>query len=122
MTMLAALVGWMMAAMGGTLAAKPEMFRQIVPRLVTPKGLLWISALRLALGAILLLAAARTRLPLLLYIVGGLSLASGFTTPFIGVDRARKFVGWWITQPDLILRLWAAVAVSTGLAVVWAAN
>jgi hypothetical protein len=120
MTVIAALVGLMMMGLGGTLAAKPDWFRQIVPRWVTPAGLLGISALRLLIGILLLLAASATRLPSLLYVVGGLSLISGLTTPFIGMDRARRFVEWWVRRPDLILRLWAAAAVLIGLAIVWA--
>ncbi len=82
---------------------------------LTPLGLYAAAGIRLVFGAALFLAAPGSRAPTTLRILGVVVLVAGIVTPFVGVDRARAVVDWWMGQGTTLVRLWATVALAIGL-------
>lgn len=60
----------------------------------TPTGLYVVAGIRLAIGAILLALASRSRFPTILRVLGVLALLGGIATLFLGTERARAIVSW----------------------------
>ncbi len=87
---------------------------------LTPAGLYAAAGIRLGFGTALLLAAARSRAPKTLRIVGVVVVAAGVATPLVGVDRARAIVDWWTGQGTALMRLWAVVAIALGMSLTYA--
>ena len=83
--------------------------------LVTPMGLVWIAAVRVCIGAVLLLAARNSRMPRTLRALGVIALVAGVTVPLLGVDRVRSIVDWWTTQGNLLVRASGACATALGV-------
>ena len=65
----------------------------------------------------LLLTAAGSRTPSLLYGLGALALVAGAMTPF-GAHQSE--VRFWSRQPGVYLRTWGAAVLGLGLALIWA--
>jgi hypothetical protein len=90
-----------------------------VSGLITPGGLYFVAAFRIAVGVIFLRVAATSRAPLTLAVLGIVILISGLVTPFIGVERSRAIFEWWAARPELVMRVWGALVVVLGALVVY---
>src|SRR5262249_39388617 len=84
-----------------------------------PARLYAAAALRIILRGALLLAAATSRAPSVLRLLGVVVLVAGVVTPFIGADRARALIDWWASRGSFVMRVWAGVAVVFGCFLVW---
>ena len=74
-------------------------------QLLSPRGLYGVAALRITIGLVLVGAAARSRSPQALRLLGWFILAVGVTTAFTGVARAHALLDWWNSQGWFLLRL-----------------
>jgi hypothetical protein len=110
----ALLIGFVILVLGLIGLFVPERLVPLSNRLITPQGLYFAMAFRLAIGVVLLRAAPDSRAPTALRVLGWLVIVSGVITPFIGVERARAMVDWWTARGQVLLRLWAAVAIAFG--------
>lgn len=86
----------------------------------TRLGLYMAVMFRLALGMLLLAGAAYTRFPWVVGGLGVLSLLAAVAIPFIGYERLRRFVEWWMERPPGFIRGWAAVACIFGAFLIYA--
>lgn len=120
MTLAVALFGLFVAALGAAGLASPEWLLALVTRAQAQLGLYFIAGFRLVLGAALLLAAASSRAPLYLQILGGLSLVSGVVTPFFGARRFEAILGWWRQRSSWAVRCWSGFVILFGLSLLWA--
>jgi len=77
-------------------------------------GLYIAAAIRILLGAVLVLAASGTRAPLAVRIIGAVIFVAGLLTPAVGLDRARAILEWWVAQGPVWTRGAGAVAVAFG--------
>jgi len=76
---------------------------------------LWVAVgLRLTIGILLLLTASASRFPLVFQIIGGISIAAAVIAVFMGQERIRNFVMWWVRKPAGFTRLWSVVAIAFG--------
>ena len=117
MDLLAALTGLLFVATGAFGVASPPRLIAAASSLQSQRGLYGLAAVRVAFGAVLILAAAGSRSPGLLYFVGAAALLAAIMTPF-GAHRSE--VGFWSRQPGAYLRTWGVVVMGLGLALVWA--
>jgi hypothetical protein len=80
----------------------------------SPSGLYLAAAIRVLLGAVLVLAASGARAPSAIRVIGGVVFVAGLLTPVVGLDRARAILEWWVAQGSLWTRVAGAVAVTFG--------
>src|SRR5687767_14559552 len=81
----------------------------------------WLGALlRIAFGVALWSHAPESRIPLVLRILGALSMTSGILLPAVGPSRLAVFVRWWSQQPQGFIRAWSGLAAAVGGLLLWA--
>jgi hypothetical protein len=117
---LALAIGAFVAAVGLVGVVSPQGLQTIARYSMTSVGLYVVAAIRLAFGVILFRAAAASRAPRVLRVVGVFAFVAGLVTPFLGVDRAHAIFDWWSGQSPVFLRLWPGLAVVFGVFIVWA--
>lgn len=122
MRTLAVAAGLIIAALGAMdiAAPGPTTLLYAAAFTLTPVGLYGAAALRVAFGLVLIAAAAGSRLPRTLRVLGALLIVAGVMTPFLGVERAQAMLSWWSAQGPLFIRTWAALAVIFGLFIIYA--
>ena len=79
----------------------------------TPVGLYGAGAVRVAMGLIVILSAARSRAPTALRVLGAVMCAQGLSAALLGLERAQTILAWEATHAAL-LRAGALVALVTG--------
>ena len=95
-----------MAAVWGFYA--PERLSQWVKATMAADwGIYMAVIVRLMLGVALIIAAPASRFPLVFLIVGWIAIVAGVAVAFIGRERLRRFMDWFLERfsPPLI-RLW----------------
>lgn len=102
------------ALLGAIGVVAPEALLGIARRFQSPSGIYLAAALRIALGASLLVAARRSRAPRAVRVIGIVILVGGLLTPVIGLERFREIVEWWGTRGPLLMRGWSALALVAG--------
>lgn len=122
MNTLAAVFGFIVAAVGMVGVAIPTVLLEATPFLLTETGLYAAAAFRIIVGVVLFTAAGASRMPRTLRILGVLIILGGIVTPFIGVDRARAMVDWWAALGPAFMRAWAFLAVIFGSFVIYASR
>jgi hypothetical protein len=79
----------------------------------TSAGLYGAAAVRVAMGLIVILSAARSRAPLTLRVLGAVMCAQGLSAAIFGLERAQTILAWEESHTAL-LRAGALVALVTG--------
>ncbi|MBP89318.1 MAG: hypothetical protein CMJ64_21830 [Planctomycetaceae bacterium] len=74
---------------------------------------------RLAFGAFFLVAAPMCRLPIVVRVVGAITIIAALTILIIGQSRLDIFIAWWLRQPKLV-RISALFAFGFGLLLIYA--
>jgi hypothetical protein len=120
MSLVAGVSGVLIIAVGALGVVSPPRLLALVARSQSQRGLYVLAAIRVIIGAALFLAAAGSRAPALLHILGVISVVAGVATPFFGVHRFQAVLGWWSLRPAVVLRLWCLIVVLLGAAIVWA--
>jgi hypothetical protein len=77
--------------------------------------------LRVLVGVIFVLAAAETRFPTFIWVLGIVTILAGLALPIIGAERIQWMGRWGLRRSDSMVRLWGAVAGAFGAFVAWAA-
>jgi len=80
----------------------------------TQGALLVFAAVRVAIGVLLIMAAPRSRAPRTLQIAGAVLLLVGLATPLFGVERTRAVLAWEAAQGPSLIRLGGAIVVVLG--------
>ena len=107
------------AAMGVVLIFKPALAHDLT-RLLSDKTGMWIAtAIRVVLGLGLLAAAAESKAPMLLRILGLLILIVAIVVPILGLDRHRRMIDWWLARPRTVQMLCGAVAFVVGVGLIY---
>jgi hypothetical protein len=120
MALVALTFGVAMVVLGAVGIVAPVALLGVSRPFLTPAGLYAAAGLRLVLGTVLFLAAPTSRAPKPLRILGVVVIVAGVLTPLLGVDRARAIVDWWAAQGTGLMRVWAVVAASLGVFLVYA--
>lgn len=107
------------AVMGLVIIFKPAMAHDLT-RLFADKTGMWIAAtIRAILGLGLLAAAAESKAPMLLRILGVLILIVAIAMPILGLDRHRRMIDWWLARPRTVQIMCGAAAFVFGLALIY---
>jgi hypothetical protein len=88
----------------------------------SPTGFRLAIAVRLVLGAVLIVAAPDCRFPQVMRILGIFSLVAAAATAALGHERLRSFVEWWVGRPPVFVRSWSLAALAFGCFLVYAAS
>ena len=88
--------------------------------LLTPFGLLVIAAARIGIGLVLILAASKSRAPGALRVIGVVVLVAGVATPFFGVERSWAVADWAATHGHLLPRLAGGLLLALGAFIAFA--
>jgi hypothetical protein len=115
MRLLASVVAMIIVALGVLGVASPVLLLDLVRPLLSPAAILVVAAVRVAFGVVLWLAAAGSRMPRTLRVLGIVVVVVGVLTPFFGVERSQAILGWWSQQPAWFMRVWAAMPIVLGL-------
>ena len=86
----------------------------------TPTGLYVVAAVRLAVGAVLLGVASRSKFPTILRVLGVLALLGGIATLFLGTDRAHAIINWVEAFGTGLIRGFGVFAVLLGSFIAYA--
>lgn len=111
---LALLVAFFIFLVGITGVFFAEGLLKVGHYLATPVGLYVAAALRVGIGLVLALAAANSRAPKTLRVIGIIVIVAGLTTPFLGVERTRAILDWWSAQGPVLMRLGPGFALIVG--------
>jgi hypothetical protein len=98
----------------------PDFMRRAVGYWVTPARLAVATALRLSLGAALLIVAVDARLPAVARGLGVLTIFGGLIIPVLGVQRIEALAERRIAGSDLSQRVWGAIAGAIGALMIYA--
>src|SRR5260370_41257070 len=84
--------------MGVVVIFAPARARDLT-RFVADKTGMWVAtAIRAVLGLGLLTAAAESKMPILLRILGLIILLVAIVMPILGLDRHRRMIDWWLAR------------------------
>jgi hypothetical protein len=81
----------------------------------TPGALLVFAALRVAIGIVLIMAAPASRAPRTLQTAGAVLMLVGLVTPLFGVERTKAVLAWEAAQGPSLMRVGGAVVVALGM-------
>ena len=98
----------------------PSRLVDFATRFRSQGGLWFAAAVRVVFGLALWFAAPASRLPLLLQVLGAITLFAGLTLPFIGVDRFKALLDWWTKLSTTAKRFSAVFALAFGGVILWA--
>lgn len=83
--------------------------------LVATQGALYvIGAIRMAFGVVLIMAAAGSRVPKTLRIVGAVMMLAGLSTPMFGIERTKVVMEWEVAQGPAFMRIVGVVVLALG--------
>jgi hypothetical protein len=117
MTPVAAIaVAVVFIALGLTATVAPDLAIAGSRHLVSTAGIYAAAALRIGVGAALLLVARGSRAPGILRIMGAALLVAGFTMPMLGLENAKARIEWEanhlvLLRMEGLLFAWAGLVV-----------
>ena len=121
MSTIVAIVGLLIGALGIVGLVRPRDLVTLVQRVTDDRaGLRGAIAFRVVFGLVLLSVAEASRAPLVLWVIGLVSIASAAIGVAMGEVRLRAFVRWWTGLPLSVVRAWGVIALGFGVLFVWA--
>jgi hypothetical protein len=119
MTALALILCAAIAAMGVLVIVSPARSNDLT-RLFADKTGLWVAtAIRAVLGFGLLAAAADSKSPMLLRILGLIILLVAIAMPLLGLDRHRRMIDWWLARDRKIQIICGAASFVLGVVLIY---
>ena len=107
------------AGMGVVVIFAPARARDLT-RLLADKTGMWVAtAIRAVLGLGLLAAAAESKMPIYLRILGLVILLVAIATPLLGLDRHRRMIDWWLARDQKIEMVCGVAAFVIGLGLIY---
>lgn len=114
MRLIATILAFAIAFIGGVGIVAPSNLLAFAQSLVEPTALYAVAAVRVAFGAVLVLAAPGSRMPKTLRVLGVAIIIVGALTPFFGREHAQTLLSWWASQPPWFMRAWSLLGVAFG--------
>ncbi len=115
MVLLVQIVAAFVALIGLLGLFAPAKLAGMVAALFDGMAGLWVTvSLRLGIGVLLLLTASASRFPLVFQIIGVIAILAAVAAVFVGQERIRNFVMWWVRKPAGFTRLWSLFAIAFG--------
>jgi len=122
LNLIAALIGWIIIAIGVLGIARPH----LIPTAVlgwSPDLLLYITVgTRIVLGLLLFFAAPGCRLPRFTRVIGVIAVLSGIVSALIGANRLESIVQWMSAKPTGVIRLMYTLDIILGAFLVYSGS
>lgn len=120
MTILVAIFGALIAFIGALGILSPDKFRGLL-RQWPSRSRFWFAVLiRLVIGALFLWLADDLRYPLVMKIIGGISIVAALGILVMGRESLDRLVAWWLGRGDGLLRFSMLFAMLFGVFLVHA--
>ena len=120
MAIIVPVLGVVIALIGVMGLANPRSLNKLVQRWQSPARFGFAVVIRVVLGVVFLAVAPDCRAPLVVRIVGVISIVAAIAILVLGRVRLDAFIEWWLRCPPALLRLWATVAIAFGALLVYA--
>jgi|KBSSwiStaDraftv2_1062776.scaffolds.fasta_scaffold222484_3 hypothetical protein len=120
--MLATILGFLMMLLGLCAVLVPDRVLPFARFTTTANGIYVAAGIRLVIGLILLMAAAGSRFPIILRVLGGFAILGGVATLMIGVTGAQKIAEQILPYVTIAIRAIAAFLILLGAFVVYAVS
>jgi hypothetical protein len=120
---LAFVIALLVLALGVTGLFVPSGLVWVGQHSLTPAALYGIAAARVLFGVILIRAAAASRAPRTLRILGSVIVLAGVATALAGlvaIERMHAMVDWWVQQESWLVRLSAVPVLALGSFIAYA--
>ena len=114
MRLLGLVIGALVILAGAISFAAPDLRLALEGWVTTPAGLYAITALRIAIGLVFVVAAPASRAPRTLRALGLIIIIAGLMTPWFGVARSRAVLNWLASARPLWMRLDASAGMAIG--------
>jgi len=112
-----AVFGWYLVVVGAALCAKPAAGKRLADWWLKDKLSRPWALFPLAVGLLLLWAAPASRTPVFIRALGWVGVLKGIVLLVAPREPLVRCVSWWNDLPQAGLRLWGAVAMAFGAAV-----
>ena len=109
------LLAAVMVLFGLTGVLWPEALMAVAKYSVTAKGIYVVAAVRIIIGALLLIGAGATRMPKTLRVIGGIILVAGVATLFMSAQQAQSLVDGVLARGVEFFRVAACLPLIVGL-------
>lgn len=119
MTALALILCMAMAAMGVIVIVKPALAHDWAQLLADKTGMWIATAIRAVLALGLLAAAAESKAPTVLKLLGLLILIVAILMPILGVERHRRMIHWWLARKRTTEMICGAAAFIFGIGLIY---
>ena len=120
MAIVVTLLGILITAAGVLIAGAPKHLIGWISSL-DPGIRFWAAIfVRVAIGVAFLLAAPSCRLPVVVQVVGILSLIAAVAILLIGRRGLDSLLAWWLGRSQSFLRTWSIVAIGFGALLIYA--
>jgi hypothetical protein len=105
MTLLITLFGALIAAAGVVGVFSPGLFRRLLNSMPLRGRYVAAVVVRLVLGLLFLWLADELRYPVVMRILGGLSIAAAIGILLMGREWLDRMIDWWMARGDGVLRI-----------------
>jgi hypothetical protein len=120
--LVATLMSLAVAGLGVFGIAEPAALLEFGHSLLAPPALYAVAAARILFGALLVFAAAQSRTPRTLRVIGIFIVVAGLLTPLFGPERSAEAFAWLSRQGLSFVRAVAALPVIFAIFLVYAIN
>ena len=119
MTALTLILCAAIAAVGVVVIVKPVLAHDLTRLFANKTGMWVVTAIRAVLALGLFAAAAESKAPILLRVLGLIILLVAIATPLLGLDRHRRMIDWWLARDRKTEMLCGAAAFVIGLGLIY---
>ena len=105
MTLLITLFGALIAVAGLVGIFSPDQFRRLLVGIPGRSRYVAAIVVRLIIGLLFLWLADELRYPLVMKILGGISIAAAIGITIMGRERLDRLIAWWMKLGDGVLRV-----------------
>ena len=121
MAIVVTVLGVLIAAIGLMGVLTPRSLIALVQRYWPGPGRFWFAvSIRLVLGVVFLAVASDCRAPIVIRVIGVISVAAALGMIVLGTARLDRLIEWWLGRPLPYVRLWASGAIAFGALLIYA--
>ncbi|MBI4115292.1 MAG: DUF2065 family protein [Candidatus Omnitrophica bacterium] len=115
MIILIKLVGIVITVFGLAIFASPEFSQKVFDFFKEGKRIYYAGVVRVAAGALILLSASQSAVPLAAIALGVMFLVSGIVVFVSDLEKMKAFILTYSQMPSLVIRLFGLVGASFGI-------
>jgi uncharacterized protein YjeT (DUF2065 family) len=121
MGMLIKFFGIFIVAMGISILLNPKIVRKMMVFWLQGRKLYMGGLIRIILGCVLLYHASQASSPKVILALGVLALLGGLLIFILGLEKSKKFIGWWENKPEHSLRWTSLLVIAFGVLLIYSA-